>query len=83
MKTQCVLMSAIEALKKPVPEPIEMVIQLDASDIQNAENDTDECPLRKLKGSVLAKFRKGFVSIIDRRIDRSWHIVSNSRNLYF
>ena len=44
MKTQCVLMNALEGLKKPVPEPIEMAVQLDDPDI---ENDADESLLRK------------------------------------
>ncbi len=44
METQCVLMNALEGLKKPVPEPIEMAVQLDDPDI---ENDADESLLRK------------------------------------
>ena len=36
-----------EALRKQVPEPIEMAIQLDGLDIENAENDVEESPLRK------------------------------------
>ena len=47
MKTQCVLMSALEALKKPVPEPIEMAIQMDNGDMQHIEIDVEESPLRK------------------------------------
>ena len=43
-------MSAIEALKKPVPGPIEMPIEMDDpdnGDMQNVEIDVDESPLRK------------------------------------
>ena len=50
MKTQCVLMSALEALKKHVPEPIEMSIQMDDpdySDMQNIEIDVEESLMRK------------------------------------
>ena len=49
MKSQCLLMSAIEALKKPVPVPgpIEMSIETDDPDNGDIEIDVDESPLRK------------------------------------
>ena len=47
MKTQCVLMSAIEALKKPMHEPNEMPIETDDPDNGDIEIDVDESLLRK------------------------------------
>ena len=50
MKTQYVLMSAIEALKKTVPGPIEMSIEMDHpdnGDMQKVDIDVEESPLRK------------------------------------
>ena len=47
MKTQCVLISDLEALKKPVPKPIQMPIETDDPDNGDIEIDVDESPLRK------------------------------------
>ena len=47
MRTQCVLMNAIDALKKTVPGPIEMSIEMDDPNNGDIEIDVDESPLTK------------------------------------
>ena len=63
MRTQCVLMSALEALKKhvPVPEPIEMSIQMDDpdnGDMQSIEIDVDIISIEE-DCSVIGQLYKG------------------------